>query len=33
MTHVGTAFLCFPAFASLRFFAVGLFLAIIISFL
>ena len=33
MTHVGTALFCFPAFANLSFFAVGLFLANIISFL
>jgi len=29
MTHVGIDFFCFPAFANLRFFAVGLFLAIV----
>ncbi len=31
ITHVGTAFFSFPAFASLRFFAVGLFLVMFIS--
>jgi hypothetical protein len=32
MTHVGTGFFSFPAFASLRFFAGGLFRAIFKSF-